>query len=88
MVVDSRNNAGGDLVSDLTMFFTGKKYIEYGKDTRMFGSEPPFRWTKPTVAMFHHPVSASATVQTGSDDLAGETGTLVRRPVVVAGEIV
>lgn len=53
IVVDSRNNAGGDLVSDLTMFFTGKKYIEYGKDTRMFGSEPPFRWTKPTVAMFN-----------------------------------
>lgn len=53
IVVDSRNNAGGDLVSDLTMFFTGKKYIEYGKDTRMFGAEPPFRWTKPTVAMFN-----------------------------------
>jgi len=53
IVVDTRNNAGGDLVSDLTMFFTGKKYIEYGNDTRMFGSEPPFRWTKPTVAMFN-----------------------------------
>lgn len=53
VVVDTRNNAGGDLVSDLTMFFTGKKYIEYGNDSRMFGSEPPFRWTKPTVAMFN-----------------------------------
>ncbi len=53
IVVDTRFNGGGDLVSDLTMFFTGKKYIEYGNDTRMLGSEPPFRWTKPTVAMFN-----------------------------------
>lgn len=53
IVVDTRNNGGGDLVSDLTMFFTGKKYIEYGNDSRMLGSEPPFRWTKPTVAMFN-----------------------------------
>ncbi len=53
IIVDTRFNGGGDLVSDLTMFFTGKKYIEYGNDTRMLGSEPPFRWTKPTVAMFN-----------------------------------
>ena len=53
IVVDTRFNGGGDLVSDLTMFFTGKKYIEYGNDSRMLGSEPPFRWTKPTVAMFN-----------------------------------
>ncbi|WP_167615875.1 S41 family peptidase [Maribellus sediminis] len=53
IVVDTRNNAGGDLVSDLTMFLTGKKYIEYGNDSRMLGSEPPFRWTNPTVAMFN-----------------------------------
>lgn len=53
IVVDTRFNGGGDLVSDLAMFFTGKKYLEYGTENRMFGVEPPFRWTKPTVAMFN-----------------------------------
>ena len=53
IIVDTRFNGGGDLVSDLAMFFTGKKYLEYGTEKRMFGVEPPFRWTKPTVAMFN-----------------------------------
>ena len=51
IIVDTRFNGGGDLVSDLEMFFTGKKYIEYQTDTRVLGSEPTFRWTKPTVAL-------------------------------------
>lgn len=51
IIVDTRFNGGGDLVSDLAMFFTGKKYIEYQTDTRVLGSEPTFRWTKPTVAL-------------------------------------
>jgi len=51
VIVDTRFNGGGDLVSDLAMFLTGRKYIEYQNDTRVLGSEPTFRWTKPTVAL-------------------------------------
>jgi len=51
LVVDTRFNRGGDLVSDLAMFFTGKKFLDYGTEARSLGIEPPFRWTKPTVAM-------------------------------------
>jgi len=53
VIVDTRFNSGGDLVSDLTMFFTGKKYLEYSTESRPVGYEPNFRWTKPTVAMFN-----------------------------------
>jgi Tol biopolymer transport system component/C-terminal processing protease CtpA/Prc len=53
IVVDTRFNSGGDLVSDLAMFFTGKKYLTYGVETRDVGYEPTFRWTKPTVALFN-----------------------------------
>jgi tricorn protease len=53
IIVDTRFNGGGDLVSDLTMFFTGKKYLEYATGKREVGYEPNFRWTKPTVAMFN-----------------------------------
>ena len=51
VVVDTRFNGGGDLVADLAMFFTGKKFIEYTNETRALGYEPSFRWTKPTVAL-------------------------------------
>jgi C-terminal processing protease CtpA/Prc len=53
VIVDTRFNGGGDLVSDLTMFFTGKKYLEYATESRPVGYEPNFRWNKPTVAMFN-----------------------------------
>jgi tricorn protease len=53
VVVDTRFNGGGDLVSDLAMFFTGKKFLEYAIESRSVGYEPGFRWTKPTVAMFN-----------------------------------
>jgi Tol biopolymer transport system component/C-terminal processing protease CtpA/Prc len=53
VIVDTRFNGGGDLVSDLTMFFTGKKYLEYSTEKREVGYEPNFRWNKPTVAMFN-----------------------------------
>lgn len=53
VVVDTRFNGGGDLVSDLAMFFTGKKFIDYRNDKRSLGYEPSFRWTKPTIAMFN-----------------------------------
>lgn len=53
VIVDTRFNGGGDLVSDLTMFFTGKKYLDYATESRSVGYEPNFRWNKPTVAMFN-----------------------------------
>jgi len=51
VVVDTRFNGGGDLVSDLAMFFTGTRFITYHNHVRELGSEPTFRWTKPTVAL-------------------------------------
>lgn len=51
LIVDTRNNGGGDLVSDLAMFFTGKKFIDYATESRSMGYEPNFRWTKPSLAM-------------------------------------
>ncbi len=53
VIVDTRFNGGGDLVSDLTTFLTGRKYLEYATEKRPVGYEPYFRWTKPTVAMFN-----------------------------------
>lgn len=51
LIVDTRNNGGGDLVSDLAMFFTGKRFIDYSIESRSLGYEPNFRWTKPSLAM-------------------------------------
>lgn len=53
VIIDTRFNGGGDLVADLAMFFTGKKFIDYTTEKRSLGYEPSFRWTKPTVAMFN-----------------------------------
>ncbi|MEJ7557051.1 MAG: S41 family peptidase [Pedobacter sp.] len=53
VIVDTRFNGGGDLVSDLAMFFTGQKFLDYATDKRSVGFEPTFRWTKPTLAMFN-----------------------------------
>jgi tricorn protease len=51
LVVDTRFNGGGDLVADLAMFLSGKKFFEYGTDTRSNGFEPNFRWTKPSISL-------------------------------------
>ncbi|WP_207434741.1 S41 family peptidase [Sabulibacter ruber] len=51
MVVDSRNNGGGDLVADLAMFLSGKMFLNYTTDNRSTGIEPSFRWTKPSIAL-------------------------------------
>lgn len=53
LIVDTRFNGGGDLVGDLTMFLTGVKFMEYAIEDRTVGSEPGYRWTKPSVAMFN-----------------------------------
>lgn len=51
VVVDTRFNGGGDLVADLAMFLSGRKFFEYTTDTRSTGYEPNFRWSKPSVSL-------------------------------------
>ncbi|GAA4295095.1 S41 family peptidase [Nibribacter koreensis] len=51
MVVDTRNNGGGDLVADLAMFLSGKLFLTYTTDNRVTGVEPSFRWNKPSIAL-------------------------------------
>jgi C-terminal processing protease CtpA/Prc len=51
LVVDVRWNGGGDLVADLAMFLSGRKFFDYATDTRSTGFEPNFRWTKPSIAL-------------------------------------
>ena len=51
LVVDTRFNGGGDLVADLDMFLSGKRFFDYTTDTRSKGYEPNFRWTKPSISI-------------------------------------
>ncbi len=51
MVIDTRFNGGGDLVSDLATFLTGKVFMVNSTDTRTLSYEPTFRWTKPSIAL-------------------------------------
>ncbi len=51
VVVDTRFNGGGDLVADLAMFLSGKKFFDYASDRRTNGFEPNFRWTKPSISL-------------------------------------
>lgn len=51
LIVDTRFNGGGDLVSDLNMFLTGEQFLEYATETRTLGTEPSARWTKPSVTL-------------------------------------
>lgn len=51
LIVDTRFNGGGDLVGDITMFLTGVRFMTYAIEDRDLGYEPPYRWTKPSVAM-------------------------------------
>jgi tricorn protease len=51
IVVDTRFNGGGDLVADLAMFLSGKKFMDYTTDTRSSGFEPNFRWTGPSISL-------------------------------------
>jgi Tol biopolymer transport system component/C-terminal processing protease CtpA/Prc len=53
LIVDTRFNGGGDLVGDLTMFFTGTQFMEYAIEDRTLGIEPGYRWNKPSVAMIN-----------------------------------
>jgi Tol biopolymer transport system component/C-terminal processing protease CtpA/Prc len=51
LVVDTRNNGGGDLVADLTMWLSGKRFMEYSNDTEVANYEPTFRWNKPSISL-------------------------------------
>lgn len=51
IVVDTRNNGGGDLVADLAVFLSGKQFMNYTNDIRSNGYEPNFRWTKPSISL-------------------------------------
>jgi tricorn protease len=51
IVIDTRFNGGGDLVADLAMFLSGKRFFDYTTDTRSNGYEPNFRWTKPSISL-------------------------------------
>lgn len=51
IVIDTRNNGGGDLVADLAMFLSGKQFMDYTTDKRSNGFEPNFRWTKPSISI-------------------------------------
>jgi tricorn protease len=51
LVVDTRFNGGGDLVADLDMFLSGRKFFDYTTDRRSNGYEPNFRWTKPSISI-------------------------------------
>ncbi len=53
VIVDTRNNGGGDLVADLAMFFTGERFITYATEAKVVGGEPTSRWTKPTLTIFN-----------------------------------
>lgn len=53
MVIDTRNNGGGDLVADLEMFFTGEAFLTYATEDRIVGGEPTSRYTKPIVSIFN-----------------------------------
>ncbi len=51
VVIDTRFNPGGDLVADLEMFFSGRRFFDYTTDDRSSGFEPNFRWTRPSVLL-------------------------------------
>lgn len=51
LVVDTRWNTGGDLVADLEMFLSGRRFFDYTTDTRSTGFEPNFRWTRPSIVL-------------------------------------
>ena len=51
LVVDTRNNGGGDLVADLTMWLSGKRFMEFSNDRETANYEPTFRWNKPSISL-------------------------------------
>ncbi len=51
IIVDTRSNGGGWLHDDLATFLSGKEYIRMVPRGQDLGSEPQFKWTKPSVVL-------------------------------------
>lgn len=51
LIVDTRFNGGGWLHDDLVTFLSGKKYADYYPGGRYFGSEPIYKWSKPSCVL-------------------------------------
>ncbi len=80
IVIDTRNNGGGDLVADLQMFFTGIRFLTYATEAKVVGGEPTSRWTKPVIALFNESMySDGHCYASGFEDL--DLGTSVGMPV-------
>ncbi|MBL7793788.1 MAG: PD40 domain-containing protein [Saprospiraceae bacterium] len=51
LVVDTRFNGGGWLHDDLATFLSGKKYMTMMPREQNLGSEPQFKWYKPSIVV-------------------------------------
>ena len=51
LVVDTRFNGGGWLHDDLATFLDGKKYMSFKPRDQELGTEPQFKWTKPSIVV-------------------------------------
>lgn len=51
LVVDTRFNGGGWLHDDLATFLDGKKYMSFVPRDQELGTEPQFKWTKPSIVV-------------------------------------
>jgi tricorn protease len=51
IVLDTRFNGGGNLVEALTVFLSGKTYMNAEPRGQFVGSEPTLRWTKPSIVV-------------------------------------
>ena len=51
LIVDTRFNGGGWLHDDLATFLNGQKYITFMPRGQNLGSEPQFKWMKPSIVV-------------------------------------
>jgi len=51
LIVDTRNNSGGDLVDDLTTFLSGMQYQTFKFEDKIVGYESQYKWTKPSIML-------------------------------------
>ena len=51
LVVDTRFNGGGWLHDDLATFLNGQKYMTFMPRGQDLGTEPQFKWTKPSIVV-------------------------------------
>jgi tricorn protease len=51
LIVDTRFNGGGWLHDDLATFLNGKSYMDFRPRGQDLGSEPQFKWSKPSVVV-------------------------------------